>query len=514
MITNDKKMRIFNYRPLCLTALSVVFTLLIVKNIFYGNIVLSIIYGCLLLALFIIIGAKRKWICLVVCMLIACSFCSYATLSIRHFPNYDYNEQSVILTGRISRELYLSSASKTTPLDGVKINGDSKNYAVRIQFYDVSGDFTNANIGTLIRVIATLKSTTLLADDGIDYSVYNYNIKYNCRVNIEDVIQTGQKYTLADKTKNIIKESLSSSMSTKNAFFAYSALFGDKLELPTSMRNSFSASGAAHLIAVSGLHVGLIVAIITFILNKLKAKDWVTFLVCFLLIGLYAYICNFSISVCRAWIMTCVLLFAPVVRREYDTLSAISLAGIILLVINPFEIFDISALMSFGCVLGIAFFNKTFIRSFNKLHLPAFLSDGLAVSLSAQLGILGSCLLFFRKIQLISTITNIIIIPLFTLAFSVVFVVSMLSIVIPFVKYLLWLVNPIFSLVTMIINFLGGLSFANISTNAIDYQGFMLYNAGMVIASRFCMLKIKFKLIAISVVASLFILNFTLGVVV
>ena len=515
MTTKDKKLRIFNYRPLCACVLSIIFVLLLVKNVFFDNIYLVVVYSLCLGAVLLWLVLKKKIVCFVICLLLACLFVSYCTLTITNFADYDYNNTEVSVVGRVSRETYINGSIKIVLLDNVQIEGDEQGYTIKVSFTDYSGIFDNGDIGDIIAFNTTLRTQTLkTVNNDFDSSVLAYNTKYSCSVNMSDVTLKGKHYTFADKVRNVIKDRIFGGMGSQNASLAYSALFGDKLELPIGIRESFSASGAAHLIAVSGLHVGLVVSILAFVLNKLKAKEWLAFLLNFILIGIYAYICNFAVSVCRAWIMTTILLLAPLVRREYDSLSAISLAGIVMLAFNPFEIFNASALMSFGCVLGIAYFNKAFTRLLCKIHVPKALADSLAISISAQIGILGATLLYFRNIQLISTLTNIIVVPLFTLAFSVVFVLAFVSIILPFIKYLMWAVDPILSLVTLTCNFFSTITFANLTTNAIDYQVFMLYNVGTAVGGKYCMLKPKSKMLALTIIFTIFIVYFTIGVLV
>ena len=136
------------------------------------------------------------------------------------------------------------------------------------------------------------------------------------------------------------------------------------------------------------------------------------------------------------------------------------------------------------------------------------------MSLSAQVGILGSTMLFFNNISIISIVTNIIVIPLFTFAFSFVFCVAFIAIILPFIRYLLWLVNPILSCVCFVCNWLGRLSFANISTNSITYLAFMIYNAVAICVSKYTMLKRADKLISTLVVFTIFIVCVTIGVLV
>lgn len=514
MEINQKKYRIFNHRPICVCTLSAIFCLLAVNAVIHGSTIEAIIYFVALAILIGYVAFKRKFVCVIFALIVAAGFAVYATTVTKRFNSTTYDDQTVNLTARVNRMVSDYGSTRKYLMSDVKFGSEKQDFSIYLTISDSTSVFECIDSGTVLSCSVILESIDVVRSDNIDYTAYGYNIKYECSVYTQNIVILDQKPTVADRVRAVIKSRIYGAMSVENASLAYSALFGDKLELTHEFREAFSASGAAHLVAVSGLHVGLIVSIIAFVLGKLNVKPYISFVVNFVLIGLYAYLCNFAVSVCRAWLMTAVLLLAPLVKREYDTISSISLAGLILLAINPFEIFDPSALMSIGCVIGIAGMNKLFAKGLRKIRFPKFLVDSLSMSLSAQVGILGSTMLFFNNISIISIVTNIIVIPLFTFAFSFVFCVAFVAIILPFIRYLLWLVNPILSCVCFVCNWLGRLSFANISTNSITYLAFMIYNAVAICVSKYTMLKRADKLISTLVVFTIFIVCVTIGVLV
>lgn len=514
MEINQKKRRIFNHRPICVCTLSAIFCLLAVNAILHSKAFEAVVYFVAIAVLLGYVAYKRKFVCVVFALVVSAVFAVYACVVVKHFSTNTYNDQTVNLTARVNRLVRDYGSARRYLMNDVKFGAEKQNFNVYLTIHDNTSVYEDIDSGTVLSCSVILETNKILRAQDIDYSTYGYNVKYDGSVYVDNIVILDQKPTIADKVRSVIKSRIYGAMSVENATLAYSALFGDKLELTHEFREAFSASGAAHLVAVSGLHVGLIVSIIAFVLGKLKVKPWVSFVVNFILIGLYAYLCNFAVSVCRAWLMTAVLLLAPLVKREYDTISSISLAGLILLAINPFEIFDPSALMSFGCVIGIAGFNKMFAKGLCKLRFPKFLVDSLSMSMSAQLGILGATMLFFNNISVISIVTNIIVIPLFTFAFSFVFCVAFIAIILPFVRYLLWLVNPVVSCVCFVCNWLGRLSFANISTNGISYLSYMICNSAVICASKYTMLKRADKIFSTLVVFTIFIVCATIGVLV
>ena len=514
MEINQKKRRIFNHRPLCVCVLCVIFCLLATNSLVHNQVLIAVIYIVAIAVLLVYVAIKRKFLCVIFALVITACFAVYAGVTINNFKHYPYNEKTVDLTARVNRLLSDYGSNRRFLMKDIVLNGVKQDFNVYLTIYDSTSTYEQIDTGTVLSCSVIMESIDILYDESINYQAFSYNARYTCSANIQNIIIVNQKPSIADKVRSLIKTRLYGAMSVENASLAYSALFGSKLELTNGFRDAFSASGAAHLVAVSGLHVGLIVSIIAFVLGKLKSRPWVSFLVNFVLVGVYAYLCNFAISVCRAWLMTTVLLLSPLVKREYDTMSSISLVGLILLAINPFEIFDPSALMSFGCVIGIAGFSRMFSNVFRRAHLPKFLVDSLSMSISAQIGILGATMLFFNNISIISIVTNLIVIPLFTIAFSFIFCVAFLSIILPFVRYLMWIVNPLLSCVNFFCNWLGRLDFANIQTNGISYFSYMVYNSVVICASKYTMLKRADKLISVIVLFTIFVVCVTIGVVV
>ena len=125
-------------------------------------------------------------------------------------------------------------------------------------------------------------------------------------------------------------------MSSPDTFFTdigYAMLFGESDILEDEVNDSFKYSGVAHLLAVSGFHISVIVSVLVFLLNKLKANKGVMISVVGVILAFYAYLCSFSPSVIRAILMSLLLMYANIKNKEYDRLSALSLSLIVILLL-------------------------------------------------------------------------------------------------------------------------------------------------------------------------------------
>ncbi|MEF9987129.1 MAG: ComEC/Rec2 family competence protein [Bacteroidales bacterium] len=132
---------------------------------------------------------------------------------------------------------------------------------------------------------------------------------------------------------------------------------GSKSEIPGELKKAYSNSGAMHILALSGLHIGIIYGIISVTLSFLnfsyKAKR-LKFLLSVIIICFYSYITGFSPSVQRAGIMILVHNIATLWNRPIRKYDIIAISAFIITVINPNQLFNIGFQLSFAAILGIA----------------------------------------------------------------------------------------------------------------------------------------------------------------
>ncbi len=192
-------------------------------------------------------------------------------------------------------------------------------------------------------------------------------------------------------------------------------LLGMKSEIPDCISNMFRQLGISHLLAVSGLHVGLIVLIVYQLLLSLSLPRIPrTLLICVFLI-FYCYLTGGSPSVIRSSLMTALVLLAPVFQRRYHALNAVAATAVILLLINPFYLRDVGFQFSFSAVCGILIgyqILKNMVSFTPRNRAVRYAYDMLLVSASAALFTAPIALFYFNTFQLASLMLNIIAIPL------------------------------------------------------------------------------------------------------
>ncbi len=191
---------------------------------------------------------------------------------------------------------------------------------------------------------------------------------------------------------------------------------GYKDEITPETRESFSKSGAMHILAVSGLHVGIIFLILNFLfkfLDKIKKLMWLKPVLIIVFLWFFAFITGLSPSVMRASLMFSLFSFSKIINRQYFIYNSIALTAFILLLINPLQIYSVGFQLSFLAVLSIVIFQKGFYRLlFFKNKILDWLWSLLTVSVAAQIGTMPVSLYYFHQFPNYFFITNIVVIPL------------------------------------------------------------------------------------------------------
>ena len=132
-------------------------------------------------------------------------------------------------------------------------------------------------------------------------------------------------------------------------------LFGERNALDEETIGLFSQSGIAHLLAVSGLHVGLVAAAVLLLGRRFGLQGWVAYLFTALLLAAYVYLCGLAPSALRAFIMVLLAMGAVQLGRPGDLPTSLAAAALFTLVFNPFLLFTISFQLSYAATGAIIF---------------------------------------------------------------------------------------------------------------------------------------------------------------
>lgn len=197
----------------------------------------------------------------------------------------------------------------------------------------------------------------------------------------------------------------------------YSSVFsamilGKKDELDDGLQTLFSDNGIGHILAISGLHISLIGMALYKLIKRMGAGDILSMAVSVILIGLYGIMTGNNVSTVRAVVMFSAMVYSNVAEKTYDIASASALAAMVSLLDAPLFLFNCSFLLSYLAIIGIAYIFPT-VKNIFEYNGKLF--DGFIASLSIQLATLPVNLFYFFKIQLLSVLLNIVVIPMMTL---------------------------------------------------------------------------------------------------
>ncbi len=352
-------------------------------------------------------------------------------------------------------------------LDEVTItlqDGSTQKLAGKTRLY-VYDDDTIVKLGTHVSVIAKVNNVYVFRDSvqALDYC----NGIYYKLSSASDVVYGECNATLDKSFLNYVKERLQQVAPT-NWSVAYALLTGDRSLVSNQTLEGFSDAGVMHVFAVSGLHVGFVVAVLSWLLGKLKVRRWARFFALIIPLGFYAFVCGFPPSVVRAVVMTAVSLLLQIFWHKTDLLNSASIAAVILVLANPLNLFNAGFLLSFGAVFGIATVHLALARYIDdKLkHKGANkLAKLVSVSLGATAGTVFITAYFFGEVATLAVVANLVVVPLV----SVIFVFSALSLLPFFFGYLGAIPDVLLGVVKWFSNAVANIPFATVDTAKLGF---------------------------------------------
>lgn len=209
---------------------------------------------------------------------------------------------------------------------------------------------------------------------------------------------------------------------------ARALLRGDTDEMGEAI-DFYRLSGIAHVFAVSGMHVGLVFAAFTMIFKPIRIRKIYKSLAISCLLFVYAYLCGMTASSVRAAVMCSVAALVGSVGEKKDRVNAIAFAFVVVLVLNPFDLFRAGFVLSFAVSFAIIVFSR---QISDKLSfMPTFLRDSLSVMISASSVSVPLCVIYFGAFPLASFISNLIVVPLVSVSFYTLWLGLAVSAILP-----------------------------------------------------------------------------------
>ncbi|MBN2040268.1 MAG: ComEC/Rec2 family competence protein [Spirochaetes bacterium] len=220
--------------------------------------------------------------------------------------------------------------------------------------------------------------------------------------------------------KYVIREVLSGNLeklfSPKTVPVLKALYFGNKGYIDKATLSDFKRAGVLHVLAASGLHVGILAgAVFVFLLPFLINRKAIVIIIS-LVILFYLYITDMPVSLFRAFIMYSIFAVQYVFDLERNIFNTLFIAAIVILAVKPYELYSAGFQLSFGATFGIIVFYRFYSQSFS--FLPGTVAKTLSATLSAQVLVFPVIYMHMKEINLTGILSNMIII--FTMSVTLV----------------------------------------------------------------------------------------------
>lgn len=216
----------------------------------------------------------------------------------------------------------------------------------------------------------------------------------------------------------ILKKLQQTKLKTNERAIIQALILGEKKDIDKQLYNEYAAAGAVHILAVSGLHVGILFLILGFLLKPIRRLKYgvvIHSIVIVLLLWSFALISGLSSSVTRAVTMFSFFALATIFNRQSNAINTLFLSFLTLLVINPLWLFQVGFQLSYLAVFFIVWLQPLFYRiGYSRYYLIRKLWGIVTVTLTAQIGVLPLSLYYFHQFPGLFLLTNVVVLPFLT----------------------------------------------------------------------------------------------------
>ena len=345
---------------------------------------------------------------------------------------YERDNKSVEITGKVTDKMFKNNAYCLH----IKCKGKNKNSNKYIIYLKNQNAF-DFKIGQTVKLKGRYKNFSRPENDGQFDSRKYYRIRgYEASIKGATVTHSGKRYAYIKEWLFSVKEN------TKRVYFAYmdeseagtlsAMVLGDKTGLDADVKDLYQAAGISHVLSLSGLHIAAVGMCLFTILRYTGLNIIGASMISSAVMTMYGIMTGFSTSTIRALIMFILAVIAKAIGRTYDLMSGMCLASILIIVENPYYIFDSGFLLSVLSVSGISLIYPILldITDFFKKEKGAIYEKtrkSICISLSTNLATLPVVFNTFFKISRYSIFINIIVVPLMSIILGIGIIVLIIA---------------------------------------------------------------------------------------
>lgn len=225
--------------------------------------------------------------------------------------------------------------------------------------------------------------------------------------------------SLAQNTNTLIAEIFTKHLQSDTSALCKALCIADKSGLTSTVKKDFSRAGASHILAVSGMHVGIIFTAISTLIGLISQSrkfSRIASIVAICFLWFYAFICGLQPSIVRACTMFTIPIIGKLLKRDSSSLNSLLFTAFCMVIYDYTNLFNIGFQLSFLAVAGILLFQEKIFNIFqlqNKILI--WLWSLTSVSIAAQITTLPLTIYYFHNIPVLSLISNLFVVPLSTL---------------------------------------------------------------------------------------------------
>lgn len=293
-------------------------------------------------------------------------------------------------------------------------------------------------IGQYVEAKGVYSNFSVPENDGQFNTRRYYRIrKFEAAVKKARITKASKEYSkyreLLYREKNRTKDAFFSNMSEVEAGTLTAMVLGDKTSLNDEIKEYYQNAGVAHILSLSGLHIATVGMCLFSGMHRTGLGIKVSSIVSLACMCSYGIMTGMSTSTMRALVMFSLGIIAKNIGRTYDLLSAAAMSAILILIENPFYIYDSGFLMSFLSIEGIGLLNPViydvsdWLSGNNGFFILEKIKQGVSISISASIATLPVVMNCFYKTSRYGVFSNIIIVPLMTVVLWIGIVAGVIS---------------------------------------------------------------------------------------
>jgi len=280
-------------------------------------------------------------------------------------------------------------------------------------------------------------------------------------VELEDVKSTKIKDSFLEKYLQTLFNRAEENYSYGIRNINRAILLGDNTRIKKDLKDKIRYIGLSHIFAMSGLHIGLVIAIFYFIFKKTVKNKRLIEILLLISITLYYLSVKESPSFTRAYIMAVVYLLGKLFYEKVDLRKTLFVSAIISILINPIAIFSVSFQLSYGAMIAITYIFP-YVRKINYKKFKIL--DYILFTSTIQIFLIPITVYYFSTVQVLSLISNLIFLPLASFYITINYIALFLE-----NFYLSFLLKPIIEILYKILIYLIDL-FSELLYLSVEYE--------------------------------------------